>query len=153
MPDADLFPPEAYSWWVPALGALLLVAVAAWFVLVHRRTDPGRMARPGRAPARMTPGLRQRYTAEVEEHHARFRAGVYDLRALHLELARTMREFASERVGTDVRAWTRGDVAGFDPTRRVGHLLARWEEPSFAPDSDAEAAASTERAKEVIATW
>lgn len=155
-PDADLLPPEAYTWWVPALGVLLLLLVAAWYVFVHRWTDPARVAersRRRRAPAPMSNNLRQRFAAEVDEHHGRYSEGEYDLRELHLELSRTMREFASERIGTDVRAWTRGDVAGYDPTRRIGGLLAQWEEPSFAVRSDAEAAESAQHAKEVIAQW
>ncbi|TRW46958.1 hypothetical protein [Georgenia yuyongxinii] len=151
MPAADLLPPEAYSWWVPALGLLLLAAVGGWLAWVHRSTDPRR--RPARQPEHPGAGLRARYTAQVDSLHAAYRDGALDLRGLHLELGRTMREFASERLGTDVRSWTRADVAGHDPTRRVGHLLARWEEPSFAPDSDAEATTSTTRAKEVIGTW
>lgn len=152
MPAGELLAPEAYAWWVPALGAALLLLVGAWHLLVHRLTDPARAVRP-RAAGRPVGELRARYAAEVDEHHTRYRAGELDLRALHLRLARTMREFASERLGTDVRAWTRGEVAGYDPTRRVGHLLAVWEEPSFARRSDAEAAEAARRAKEVIATW
>ncbi|WP_448073765.1 hypothetical protein [Georgenia yuyongxinii] len=151
MPAADLLPPEAYGWWVPVLGLLLLAAAAGWLTWVHRTTDPRR--RPARPPEWPGPAMRERYAARVDALHAAYRSGTLDLRALHLELGRTMREFASERLDTDVRSWTRGDVAGHGPTRRVGHLLARWEEPSFALDSDAEAAASAARAKEVIGTW
>ncbi|MPV38885.1 hypothetical protein [Georgenia subflava] len=155
MPDADVLPPEAYTWWVPVLGLVLLLLVAAWYVFVHRWTDPARVARRRsrrEAPGPMTPSMRQRYAAEVDQHFERYERE-HDLRALHLELARTMREFASERIGTDVRAWTRGDIAGYDPTRRVGDLLSHWEEPSFAVRSDAEAAASAAHAKEVVAQW
>ena len=149
MPAADLLPPEAYGWWVPVLGAGLLLLTVAWALLVRHLT---RAPRPV-PPAPPGPGLRHRYATEVDRLYAGYRAGALDLRALHLALARTMREFASERLGTDVRSWTRAEVAGHDPTRRVGHLLARWEEPSFAPDSDAEAGAAAAAAREVVATW
>lgn len=147
MPGADLLPPEGYAWWVPTLGVVLLALAVAWYLLVRRLTR----ARPA-APGVGVP-VRQRYDAEVAHHLARYHAGELDLRALHLALARTMRAFASERIGADVTAWTRRDIAGYDPTRRVGHLLARWEEPSFASRSDAAAGESAARAREVIATW
>ena len=148
MPAGDVLPPEAYHWWVPVVGVLLLLGVALWYWFVHRLTRP----RPAPAPE-MPAGLRRRYEEAVEAEYARYRDGEHDLRVLHLELARTMREFASERIGTDVRAWTRREVSGYDPTRRVGSLLATWEEPSFARRSDAEAATSAARAREVIRLW
>ncbi|MHB1064302.1 MAG: hypothetical protein ACYC1Z_07440 [Georgenia sp.] len=149
MPGADRLPPEAYAWWVPALGVALLTLVAAWYLFVRWYTGPRR----DRAPQGVAVTVRQRYAAEVQGHLARYDAGEYDLRALHLALSATMRAFASARIGTDVRAWTRGDIAGHDPTRRIGHLLALWEEPSFASRSDAVAATSAARAREVIQTW
>ncbi|UNX54693.1 hypothetical protein MF406_17750 [Georgenia sp. TF02-10] len=155
MPAGEALPPEAYAWWVPALGVALLAAVALWSLWVRRRTRPAAAGPAPAGPAPTVPAgvLRARYTAEVEAHHAAYRAGTLDLRALHLALARTMRDFASARTGRDVRAWTRADVAGYDPTRRLGSLLAVWEEPAFARRSDAEAAASVAGAREVIARW
>lgn len=149
MPGDDLLPPEAYSWWVPALGVALLALVAAWYLFVRWYTGP-RRGRPDPAAA---PSVRQRYAAEVQAHLARYEAGELDQRGLHLALAATMRAFVSERIGADVRGWTRADIAGYDPTRRVGHLLALWEEPSFATRSDAAPAVSAARAREVIETW
>ena len=150
MPAAEVLDPLAYHWWVPVGGALLLAAVAAWFVLVHRLTTPA----PRAAAAPVMPGaLRHRYEALVRTEYDRYRAGEQDLRSVHLGLARSMREVASERIGNDVRAWTRREIAGYDPTRRVGVLLATWEEPSFARRSDAEAAASAAGAAEVIRQW
>ncbi|GAA4427461.1 hypothetical protein GCM10023169_27470 [Georgenia halophila] len=155
-PVADLLPPEAYAWWVPTVGAVLLALVLAWYIFVHVWTNPERVAARARkdwAPSPMPPTLRQRYAAEVDAHHARYARGEYDLRVLHLELSATMRKFASERIGTDVTAWTRGDIGGYDPTRRVGEVLAVYEEPSFAVRSDAEALVSVTNAKEVITRW
>ncbi len=155
-PDVDLLPPESYAWWVPTIGAVLLVLVAAWYVFVHIWTNPERVAARRRKryqPQPMAPTLRQRYAAEVDDHHRRYADGEIDLRVLHLELSATMRKFASERIGTDVTSWTRGDIAGYDPTRRVGGVLAVYEEPSFAERSEAEVLVSVTNAKEVIAEW
>lgn len=146
----SLLPPEAYSTWVPVVGGLLLLAVGGWYAFVLLSTrhpappkEPGPLSRDGRA----------RFEGEVDEAISSYRRGEEDLRGLHLELARVMRSFASERIGRDVSSWTAGEVADFDPTTRLGDLLRRWEEPSFARRSDAEAETAAERAREVIRQW
>ncbi|MFC4554643.1 hypothetical protein [Georgenia faecalis] len=146
---ADLIGPQAYAWWVPALGAALLLAVAGWYTWVLLSTRRDRVAE---APV-MGLDRRATYAQAVATTLQRYRAEELDLRALHLELARTMRAFASERIGRDVSSWTRADVATFDPTRQIGELLAVWEEPSFARRSDAEAEEAAARAGEVIRSW
>ncbi|WP_127573605.1 hypothetical protein [Georgenia faecalis] len=146
---ADLIGPQAYAWWVPTLGAALLLAVAGWYTWVLLSTRRDRVAE---APV-MGLDRRATYAQAVATTLQRYRAEELDLRALHLELARTMRAFASERIGRDVSSWTRADVATFDPTRQIGELLAVWEEPSFARRSDAEAEEAAARAGEVIRSW
>ncbi len=145
-----LLPPEAYSAWVPVVGALLLLAVAAWYAFVLLST---RRPRPPRGPEPLTSDDRARFERDVEGAMAAYRRGEQDLRGLHLELARIMREFASERIGRDVRSWTAGEIAANDPTARLGDLLRVWEEPSFARRSDAEAETAVARAREVIRQW
>ncbi len=150
MSGADsLLPPEVYSTWVAVVGGLLLLAVAAWYAYVLWST---RAARPTSQP-QMARDERSRYLGEVDEVLGTYRAGARDVRALHLELARIMRAFASERIGRDVSSWTRAQIAEHDPTARVGRLLADWEEPSFARRSDAEAEYAAHRAREVIGQW
>jgi hypothetical protein len=145
----SLLPPEAYSWWVPALGGALVLLVALWFIYVLRST---RRPDPAKQPP-MTGDARGRYEIAVDGAVADYRSGDLDLRSLHLRLARLMRDFASDRMGRDVRPWTRSEIAAHDPTARVGHLLAVWEEPSFARRSDAEAETAADQAREVIRQW
>lgn len=148
--DESLLAPEVYSTWVPLVGGLLLLAVVGWYAFVLLST---RRARPQGSRRTMAGDERARFTAEIDEVLASYHRGERDLRALHLSLARTMRVFASERIGRDVRSWTRAQIGEYDPTARVGELLAVWEEPSFARDSDAEAEAAAGRAREVIGRW
>lgn len=145
----DLLPPEAYSAWVPVLGGVLLLAVAGWYAFVLLSTRRDRTPEPGP----LSPDGRARYVQDVDAALESYRRGEEDLRGLHLELARIMRDFASERIGRDVRSWTAGDIAGYDPTARLGDLLRLWEEPSFARRSEAEAVTAAERAREVIRQW
>ncbi|WP_152188730.1 cytochrome c-type biogenesis protein [Georgenia satyanarayanai] len=146
----SLLPPETYSTWVPVVGGVLLLAVAAWYAFVLLSTR--RPARP-REPGPLSPDGRARFEEDVEAALAAYRSGERDLRALHLDLARIMRAFASERIGRDVRSWTAGEIADHDPTAQLGDLLRLWEEPSFARRSDAEADTAVQRAREVIRRW
>ncbi|MDD9205815.1 hypothetical protein PU560_04950, partial [Georgenia sp. 10Sc9-8] len=64
MPADELVPPEAYSWWVPTVGALLLLAVAVWYAWVLWRTRRGGHGQPEQVPVPGT--VRQHYEQEVE---------------------------------------------------------------------------------------
>lgn len=146
----SLLPPESYSTWVPVLGGVLLLAVVAWYAFVllstrrpDRPREPGPLGADGRA----------RFEEDVEAALSAYRRGERDVRGLHLDLARIMRSFASERIGRDVRSWTAGEIADHDPTTQLGDLLHLWEEPSFARRSDAEADTAVQRAREVIRRW
>lgn len=149
MPADDLLAPVAYSWWIPALGGALLVLVACWYALVLLTTRRRRSRRGRQMPARQ----RRTYTDDVIDLYASYQRDDIDLRELHLALARTMRNFASERLARDVRPWTAQEVAEHDPTARVGDLLEVWEEPSFARRSDAEAIRARDGALEVMQRW
>ncbi len=146
----SLLPPEAYSTWVPVLGGVLLLVVAAWYAFVLLSTR-----RPDRArePDPLSPDGRARFEEDVEAALAAYRSGDRDVRGLHLDLARIMRSFASGRIGRDVSSWTAGEIADHDPTTQLGDLLHLWEEPSFARRSDAEAETAAQRAREVIRRW
>jgi len=150
LPAAELWPPEHLAWWLLAVGLGLLVLVALWYVFVFRSTRP---ERPHQPPI-IGSGERGGFEARVAELHRRYEARDLDLRGLHLELARTMREYASARLGRDVSSWTASELA--EATRSdvaLGDLLLEWEEPSFARRSDAEADRAVAGAREVIARW
>ena len=69
------------------------------------------------------------------------------------ELNTILREFATERLGRDAMWMTAGEIAKFEGAERISHLLAEYEEPAFAHDTDAQAMAATASAREVISTW
>ena len=76
-----------------------------------------------------------------------------DLRELHLDLARIMRSILSERSGRDMSSWTVGDISAHPALTSVARLLGEWEDPSFAPESDADARASIESAVKEVERW
>ncbi|NCD16366.1 MAG: hypothetical protein EOL91_03465 [Actinobacteria bacterium] len=138
-------PPVTYAWWVPALGAVLLVTAVAlllWLASRARTVGPDR---------ERTARGRTDWWGAVETLHARFLAGELDLRGLHLALAHLVRGFGTERTGTDLTSMTRGEVAEGFPA--AGELLARFEQPSFARDPRTEARESVDRTLEVISRW
>lgn len=138
-------PPVTYAWWVPALGAVLLVTAVAlllWLASRARTVGPDR---------ERTARGRTDWQGAVETLHARFLAGELDLRGLHLALAHLVRGFGTERTGTDLTSMTRGEVAEGFPA--AGELLARFEQPSFARDPRTEARESVDRTLEVISRW
>ncbi len=138
-------PPVTHAWWVPALGAVLLVTAVAlllWLASRARTVGPDR---------ERTARGRTDWWGAVETLHARFLAGELDLRGLHLALAHLVRGFGTERTGTDLTSMTRGEVAEGFPA--AGELLARFEQPSFARDPRTEARESVDRTLEVISRW
>ena len=147
MPAVELWSPEQFAWWVLALGVGLLVAVVGWYIVVFRST---REPRPD-APQQLGRGERGRFDARVTALFERYHAEDLDLRGLHLELARAMREYATLQLGRDVSSWTASEVNQAQPDSALGELLTEWEEPSFARRSDAEAQQAVSSAREVIA--
>ncbi|NLI18099.1 MAG: hypothetical protein GX427_04705 [Actinomycetales bacterium] len=142
MPAAD--GPFPYAWWVLALGVALVVAALAWVAYVLLRRAPG----DGSPEARDVS-----WGSRVDLLHDRFRRGEIDLRVLHLELARLIREAGSERVGRDITWMSRAEVAETFPRTGLGPLLARYEDPSFSRDPRAEAETTIRMTREVLARW
>lgn len=164
MPSAELYPPVAYSWWVPALGVLLVLAVVAWFVVVLRRTRrvaPSEAAvdAPGVADgpsgARVDPYRAQRdaHLARVDDVARRRSAGEISSREAHLELGVIARSFGTARMGIDLTVLTVREVRALGGAIRMSALLDRLSPGAFAPRSKRTVATSTARARAVIDTW
>ncbi|QTE28121.1 hypothetical protein [Pengzhenrongella sicca] len=164
MPSDELYPPVAYSWWVPALGALLLLLVVAWFVLVvwrTRRAAPTDVVvdatKPADAPsrARVDPyrALRDAHLARLDDVARRSKAGAISSRDAHLELSVIARSFGTARMGVDMTVLTVREVRALGGAIRMSALLDRLSPGAFAPRSKRTVSASTDRAREVIDTW
>lgn len=149
-PIHEPIPPAAYATWVWVVGLALVAAIGAWYWWVLRSTRP----RPAPdLPDSHWTSLRDTTLRKVAVAEEQYRGGHVDLRALHLELNTILREFAGERLGRDAMWMTAAEIARFEGTDRISELLADYEEPAFAYDSDAQAMAATAKAREVISTW
>jgi len=151
-PINEPVPPAAYSTWVWIVGLVLLALIAAWywFVFYHTRKRPAR-DESGRGDAYAS--LRTSSLKEVDAAETRYREGEADLRNLHLDLNHILREFASGRLRMDASSLTVGELATLEGTDRLTDLLADYQEPAFAADSDAQALAATQHARAVISQW
>lgn len=148
----DPVPPAAYSAWVPIVGGALLVLIGVWlwWVFWHTRERPFD-DKGGRGDRYAT--LRTKTLADIAQAEARYREGESDLRTLHLDLNHVMREFANGRLRMDTSSLTVAELGRIEGTGRLTGLLADYEEPAFAVDSDAEALAATGSARAVVEQW
>ncbi|UFU06273.1 hypothetical protein [Ruania halotolerans] len=151
-PINDPVAPAAYSAWVWVVGLVLLALIGAWYWFVFYNTR--------KRPAEDDAGSRDRYAtlrttmlSQVDAAEERYREGESDLRTLHLDLNHIMREFANGRMKMDTSSLTVREIARLEGTDRLVNLLAEYEEPAFASDSDAEALAATESARAVVREW
>lgn len=149
MPEFEPVDPAPYSWWVPALGALLLIVVALWLIHVLR----GRRSQTPQTAYQDVPRLRSGFGDRLDQVHTAFMRGEIDLRELHLQVAEIVRGFGSGRVGRDLTPMSRGEVAAFMPGSVLAELLQRCEQPSFSRDPAAEAEHTIGLAREVITSW
>ena len=164
MPSDELYPPVAYSWWVPALGLLLLLLVVAWFIVVFRRTrrvaptdavdDAPRHADvPSRARVDPYRALRDVHLARLGDVERRRAAGEISSREAHLELSAIARSFGTARTGTDMTVLTVREVRALGGASRMSALLDRLSPGAFAPRSKRTVSTSIAQARAVIDTW
>jgi len=143
-------PPVAYSTWVWVGGLALIAGILAWYWWVMRHTRP----RPAPdLPASHWASVRQEALNKIDSVESEFRNGHLDLRALHLELNTILREYATERLDRDAMWMSASEIAEFDGAKQASELLAAFEEPSFAYDTDAEALAGVHELRGVVQSW
>lgn len=151
MPVGDPLDPVLYSWWVLALGIVLVLGALAWVLWVLRRPRTVNYAQMVRD--RKAPQVRITYGQQLEELFARFQRREIDPREFHLEVAELVRKFGSERMGRDLSTMSRSEVERFAPGTELGPLLARCEEPSFARDPQSIGMQTFQWARQVITQW
>lgn len=140
MPEGIL-PAVPYSWIWPALGAVALLAVAAWWIylLVASRREPepaqSQPTEPQQTPEPVgDPFLSARAAADsqVVAIAGRLQSGQLSAKAASHELAAVVRDFASTRLGRDVRALTLAELSRDDNARPAALLIDRLYHPEFA---------------------
>lgn len=161
MPASDeLYPPVQYGWgWILlAIGVLVLLALAAWLLIVFTRpkrsiTLPG-TARYVPPTAEVLAQLRADYLADVERIETSYRSGNMDPHRANLELSRAVRAFVNEYSGLEAPVLSLDDLVarGVDPAlidaiRRHYYPSIFQRGPAIDPVYGAEAA------RKVVTTW
>jgi len=156
--DNGFFGPYQYPGWVlwTALGLVLLLLVAGWFVFVARFTarrlpPEARLALRREPPADLA-SLRSRYLALIDEIASASEEGVLDDRAVHSRLSLLLRFFVHETDGVDTHVMTLADLREADLPRLTG-AVAQFYPPAFERLRPGEPAQALETAREVVRSW
>lgn len=161
MPASDeLYPPTQYGWgWIlVAIGVLLLLALAAWLLIVLTRPKRS-ITLPGTAQyvpptAEVLAQLRSEYLADVQRIEDAYRSGNIDPRRANLELSRTVRSFVNEYSGLEAPVLSLDDLVarGVDPA--LIDAIRRHYYPSIFQRGPAiDPAYGAEAARKVVTTW
>lgn len=76
-----------------------------------------------------------------------------DTRVYFLALAKLLRDFGTERSGTNMASMSASDIERVSGEPGFARLLRELEEPSFSPGGGGASAELTERAKASVGSW
>lgn len=157
----ELYPPAQYGggWILLAIGVLVLLAGAAWLVIVltrPRRAVPV-AASPGPVPlltADVATVLRQEYLGAIAQIEADYRAGVTDARRANLDLSRTVRGFVNEYSGIEAPVLALDDLVRLGVHPALIDAIGRNYYPSiFRRTAPIDPLVGAEAARTVVTTW
>jgi len=149
---AGLHPPLAYwTLWLilaaVAFGLSLFVLAVAGVERPRRRPR----AKRAKAAAAVTPDVRRKYLALIDQVAADVRAGLSS-RDAHQRLAGLVRGFVGEASGRPVQDATLAEL-GERGLPEVAAVIARLYPAEFERDAYADPAAAIAQAREVVAQW
>ncbi|WP_295034294.1 MULTISPECIES: hypothetical protein [unclassified Microbacterium] len=157
----ELYPPAQYGggWILLAIGVLVLLAGAAWLVIVltrPRRAVPV-AASPGPVPlltADVATVLRQEYLGAIAQIEADYRAGATDARRANLDLSRTVRGFVNEYSGIEAPVLALDDLVRLGVHPALIDAIGRNYYPSiFRRTAPIDPLVGAEAARTVVTTW
>ncbi|WP_439901693.1 hypothetical protein [Microbacterium azadirachtae] len=156
----ELYSPAQYGWgWILlAIGVLVLLAGAAWLIVVLTR--PRRavaFAAPAAAPmlaADVAAVLRQEYLGSIAQIEADYRAGLLDARRANLDLSRTVRGFVNEYSGIEAPVLALDDLVRLGVHPALIDAIGRNYYPSiFRRTAPVDPLVGAEAARTVVTTW
>ena len=157
----ELYPPAQYGggWILLAIGVLVLLAGAAWLVIVltrPRRAVPV-AASPVPVPALtadVATVLRQEYLGAIAQIEADYRAGATDARRANLDLSRTVRGFVNEYSGIEAPVLALDDLVRLGVHPALIDAIGRNYYPSiFRRTAPIDPLVGAEAARTVVTTW
>ena len=153
MPAAELVEPMPFSWWWPALAAVLIAVVIAWYSAVFALTAPQRRVRdiPVVGSARIALAKR-RYVRAVNTIRARHRAGDLAGAPASAALSAQLRAFLTEATGVRVQYMQVADIA-MSEVRSAAPLLTDLNDAQFNAASTVDVTATADAVEELIRAW
>lgn len=155
--DGGFYGPMGYSVLWTVVAVALLVLVAAWYVVVWRRTRPAPPPAPvpPLPPAWRLAQLQGESLHRIDEVVRLVHAGELSQRRGHQELSVVVREFVQEASGVDAPTMTLTDL-GRSGNRRldpVTDVVLRLYPVEFGPDRPASVSDAAEVARRVVQRW
>lgn len=157
----ELYPPAQYGggWILLAIGVLVLLAGAAWLVIVLTRPRRAIPVAPSPVPvpaltADVATVLRQEYLGAIAQIEADYRAGATDARRANLDLSRTVRGFVNEYSGIEAPVLALDDLVRLGVHPALIDAIGRNYYPSiFRRTAPIDPLVGAEAARTVVTTW
>ena len=151
---ADIVPPMLFGALWPILGALAILLVVAWFILVPLLSRLFSRRKPKKVVERPRPAARGRAGSlsaiDVVEREAL--AGSITIREAHLRLSEIVRSFASENRPVDARTMTLTELREHDMTI-VADAVAQFYPIAFQEEELTELGPAPQIAREAVHSW
>jgi hypothetical protein len=151
---AEIIPPLLYSALWPILGAVAVLLVVAWFILVpllsrlFTRPRPQKTVEQPRPAARGFAGT----LAGIDEVERAALAEEISIREAHLRLSELVRSFASEGRVYDARTMTLTELRDHGMTI-VADAVAQFYPIAFQEEELTELGAAPQVAREAVRAW
>ena len=150
--DKGFFAPVQYNPLWLLLGALLVLLVVAWFVLVPLLTRPRPIVSEASARAALVPQIRARYDtliADVAVAHARAQL---TNREAHQKLSALVRAFAHETSGYPASAMTLSELRALN-LAGLTSAVEQFYPAEFGVADSGSVELSVAEARRVVAEW
>ena len=150
--DNGFFPPVQYNPVWLLIGALLVLLVVAWFVLVPLLTRPRPIISESAARAALVPQIRARYDTLITDVAIAHSRAELTNRQAHQRLSALVRAFAHETSGYPASAMTLTELRALN----LPGLTAAVEQfypAEFGVSHTGSVVASANEARRVIAEW
>jgi hypothetical protein len=151
--DPEFLGPLPYSPLWTWAGAILVLLVAGWYVLVlagTRRPRPKPSSRP--APLTDLPALQAAYLQRIADVEQQSEAGNISARAAHQEISLLLRRFVRDATGVDAPRMTQADLAKH-PLPKAAKAVGALYPGEFGPEPLPAVASSAAAAREAVRSW
>jgi hypothetical protein len=154
MPGGDgFYPPVQYSplWFM--LGAVIIVLIVAWYIVVFLITKPPAYTAPaGIGIPALTEEVRDSFVARIDDVGRRYSSGQVGFSDAHHELSALVRTFAAESRGVRAQYMTLDDLR-HTPHRTLAETVGTLYPGAFSGAERGSVDDAIARARDMVRTW